>query len=258
MSFDYNVSTLDSNRTPIGACDHAISFERYVVNQIDFRTLNYASNTAINFRAPINGSDIEIWIAGEEIFQNDPTYGWQLLKDDNRLGTTDIFYKVVFNKPVRLVIPLIEVSYITRQQYCLKCSGLGTLNDLKPSSTGFMHITQNPKLAQKALKWILTSTCPFYPNFICLLKAYIGQKISIQITETDIQTQVLSALTQMQTVQRAQATVQSLDPAEILKDISNVTAIIDPTDPTAVRVSASVTSYAGTVAPLGFTLRMNS
>lgn len=261
MSYDYNVLAREpQTNKPIGACNHQISFERYVVNQDDFRTLNYAAQTALNMRAPINGAQsVQIWIAGEEVDASDPTYGWQIVKDTNRISapTTDTFYKIVFNKPVRLVIPLIEVSYFTRQPYCLKCSGTGFLNDFKVSNRGFLQCTQNTKLAQKALKWILTSTCPFYPNFVCQLKAYIGRKLGIQITETDIQTQVLNALTQMQRVQRAQSTVQSLDPGEILKDIVNVQAVIDPNDPTAVVVTATVSSYSGQTAPLGFTLRMN-
>jgi hypothetical protein len=261
MSYDYNVLTRDPRtNTPIGACNHQQSFERYVINQEDHRTLNYATTApALNMRAPINGASmVQIWISSEEIFSDDPQYGWQVVIDQNRVQESDIFYKIVFNKQQRLVIPLIEVSYITRQAFCLKCSALGSLNDFKLSSNGFQQIVQNNKLAQKALKWILTSTCPFYPNFVCQLKAYIGRKLGIQITETDIQSQVLNALTQMQQVQQAQATVQSLDPAELIKDIINVVAVIDPNDPTTVNVTATVSSYSGTTAPLGFSLRINS
>lgn len=262
MSYDYNILTLEPfTNKPIGACDHEISFERYVVNPDDFRTLNYLGNPAINMRGPINGADqVQIWISDEQIKSNDPTYGWQVVVDEDRINisTADTFYKIVFNKPVRIQLPLIEVSYITRQGFCLKCSATGMVNDFKVSSTGsFLQIQQTQKLTQRALKWILTSQDPFYPTFVCLLKTYIGRKLGIQLTDTDIQTSVLNALNQMQQVQRAQATVQSLDPAEILKDVVNVQATIDPNDPTVVRVSATVSSYSGTVAPLGFTLRMN-
>jgi hypothetical protein len=263
MSFDYNVIIRDpQTHLPIGACNHEISFERYVVNNDDFRTLNYLGQPGINFRAPINGADtVQMWIGGEKVEPDDPVYGWSLLLDPNRVQApdqNDIFYKVVFNQPVRIVNPLIEVSYVTRQAYCLKCSGLGYLNDLKISVSGDpLQIVQTNKLVQKALKWILTSQCSFYPSFTCALKSYIGKKLGIQLTENDIQAAVLNALSTMQQVQQAQGTVQTLDPAEILKDIVSVTAVIDDTDPTVVRVSAEVSSYAGTTAPLGFTVRMN-
>lgn len=265
MSYDYNVLMFDPmTRQPIGACDHQQSFERYVVNQTDFRTLNYASEPSINMRAPINGSSaVQIWVHNEEIKSTDPVYGWQVVIDPDRVETVNgvdvSFYKIVFNQQVRLLLPLIEVSYITRQDFCLKCSATGFLNDFKESVSGtFTHVTQVTKLAQKALKWVLTSRDPFYPTFVCAIKTFIGRKLGIQISDTDIQTAVINALTNMQQVQQAQSTVQNLEPQEILKDIVNVTAVVDPNDPTIVRVSAIISNYSGTTAPLGFTIRMNS
>jgi hypothetical protein len=263
MSYDYNILMFDPmSKLPIGACDHHQWFERYVVNEDDFVTLNYASMPSINQRAPINGAQsVQMWINGEEVESTDPTYGWQVLLDPDRIevGVTDLFYKIVFNNPVRIVLPLIEVSYITRQDFCLKCSATGYLNDFKlgVGADPFAQVTQTTKLAQKALKWILTSRCPFYPTFVCAIKSYVGRKLGVQITDTDIQTAVVNALTNLQQVQQAQGTVQNLDPQEILKDVINVTAVIDSQDPTLVRVSATVSNYSGQAAPLGFTLRMN-
>ena len=262
MSFDLNVLVQSPTGQPIGACDHAISFERYIVDARDFRTLHYAANPSINMRAPINGaSQVQMWIAERPVKSNDPVYGWQVVADPNRVDvvTSDVFYKMVFNSPVRVILPLIEVSYITRQPYCLKCSGLGIVNDLKPSQSGqFLTAVQTVKLLQKAIKWILASRCAFYPTFTCPIKDYVGRKLGFQITETDIQTQVLNTLASLQQVQRAQATVQNLDPAEILKDISNVTVVLDNNDPTVLQVSATVVSFQGVSTPFGFTLRMNT
>ena len=59
MSFDYNILMFDPvSNLPVGQCDHHQWFERYVVNQRDFRTLNYASMPSINQRAPINGASV--------------------------------------------------------------------------------------------------------------------------------------------------------------------------------------------------------
>lgn len=261
MSYDWNVLAVDpTTHSPIGACDHQQSFERYVVNPDDFRTLNYAGNPTINMRAPINGpNSVRIWISGEQIKSSDPKYGWQILIDPDRVeSASEVFYKIVFNQPVRLVIPLIEVSYITRQDMCLKCSTLGSLNDFKQANSGgFSHVTMTIKLAQKALKWVLTSQDPFYPTFICLLKSYIGKKLGIQLTETDLQSEVVTALTLMQQVQQAQGTVQSLDAQEILKNIVSVTALIDPNDPTQVNMNVVISNYSGQNVPLGLTIAMN-
>jgi hypothetical protein len=263
-TFDYNVLVIDpTTQQPIGACDHQQSFERYVVDFNDFRTLHYASNTALNMRAPINGQAmVQMWISGEEVQQDDPTYGWILVADPDRLdavNATNRFYKILFVKPVRFVVPLIEVSYLTLQGYCLKCSAIGFLNDFKNAASGsFLHVTQQTKLAQKGLKWVLTSQCPFYPTFTCPLKSYVGKKLGIQLTDTDIQNAVQTALNTMQQVQQAQNTVQTLDPLEMIKDIQYVTAQVAADDPTTIQVAAMITTFNGTSVPLSFQMMVNN
>jgi len=264
MSFDYNVLVIDPlSGLPIGACDHQQSFERYIINDDDFRTLNYALNPSINMRAPINGSSkVQIWISEEQIQSTDPVYGWQVVLDPDRVeevnGVNTSFSKIVFNKPVRLVLPLIEVSYITLDPYCMKCSTMGTLNDFKIGAGGVpTRVTQTTKLAQKALKWVLTSQDAFYPTFVCAVKDFVGRKLGLQVTEVDVQTEVMNALSLMQQVQQAQGTVQTLDPQEVLKEIVSVTVQLDPDDPTALVVSAVISNYSGQTAPIGFSLRTN-
>src|SRR5258708_5848211 len=88
MSFDYSVLAFDPNGKPIGACDHSISFERYVVDVNDFRTLHYLGNPAIKMRAPINGfTTVQMWISEQPVKESDPTYGWQITKDTDRLDS---------------------------------------------------------------------------------------------------------------------------------------------------------------------------
>lgn len=264
MSFDYNVLVIDpTTQKPIGACDHQQSFERYVVDFNDFRTLHYAGNTALNMRAPINGQAmVRMWISEEEVQQDDPTYGWIIVRDPDRLdavATTDQFYKIMFVNPVRLVVPMIEVSYLTSQGYCLKCSAMGVLNDFKNAASGsFVQITQQAKLAQKGLKWVLTSQCTFYPTFVCPLKSYVGKKLGIQLTDTDIQNAVQVALNTMQQVQQAQNTVQVLDPLEMIQDIQYVTAEVAADDPTTIQVAAMITTFSGTSVPLSFQMMVNN
>jgi hypothetical protein len=205
---------------------------------------------------------VQMWISDEEVQQGDPTYGWTLVRDPDRLdavNSTDQFYKLMFINPVRLVVPLIEVSYLTSQGYCLKCSAMGFLNDFKNAASGsFVQITQQSKLAQKGLKWILTSQCVFYPTFVCPLKSYVGKKLGIQLTDTDIQNAVQTALNTMQTVQQAQNTVQVLDPLEMIQDIQYVTAEVAADDPTTIQVAALITTFGGTSVPLSFQMMVNN
>ena len=237
MSYDFN--------TRLASCGHEISFERYVVDWQDFKTLHCASNVSLNMRAPINGiSQVQVYIAGNLVQPNDPTYGYTTTPDINRVQTDNPnqFYKIMFKKPVRWYVPLIEVSYITIKNFCLKCGTAGQLNDIKPASNGsVIHVVGTDKMVQRVLKMVLTSQCGFYPQFTCPIKGYVGKKFGVTITDADISNQVMIALQNLKSIQSAQRTVQSLDPQEMLKDIQNLqTAVIDPNS---IGVSADLTSY---------------
>lgn len=251
MSYDF-----DTIQSP---CDHSQTRERYIVNSFDFRTLLYASNSSINMRAPIQSrSSVSVFIGGRLVSASHPVYGYSIVLDPNRLESSDIFYKIVFNKQVRLLIPLIEISYFTNVNFCLKCNGFGQVNDLKLANSGsLLHTFGTKKLVQKCLKFILTSICPFYPQYTCPIKGYVGRKFGVTVTDVDISHAILTSLQQVKQIQTAQATIpgQNLDPLERLKDITNVTALSDATNPTQVNVNAQVSSYGSNVTqPLGFTL----
>ena len=250
MSYDFN--TLSS------ICDHSQTFERYVINPDDLRTLNYVGDTSIDMRAPINGQSlVKVYIGGELVDINSSVYGYQLLRDNNRLQDQGVtFFKIVFNQEVRLITPLIEVSYNTLQPYCIKCSGIGKLNNFEPATGGsFIKVNGNLKLAQKCLKFILTSRDAFYPTFTCRIKDFIGMKYGLTVTDSDIAAEITNGLNIVKQIQLAQRSVQSLDPPEILLDIVSVVAKLDPNDPTLVNVAVIVSSYSGQTVPLNFSLK---
>lgn len=230
-----------------------------VVDSTDFRTLHLASNVTLNMRAPINGqSQVQLYVGGQLVPSNHPVYGYSISTDSNRVLTSDQYYKIVFNKPVRWFIPLIEVSYITLLNYCLKCGTVGQLNDIKKASNGsVIHIVGTNKMVQRVLKMVLTSRCPFYPQFVCLIKDYIGKKFGVTITDSDISNQIMTSLQNLKLIQSAQRTVQSLDPQEMLKDIVNLQTVV--IDPNSVMVSADLTSYGTTTStPVSFSLTTSS
>jgi hypothetical protein len=258
-TFDFNVRQ--------AACDHQIHLERYQVNPADLRTLQLVADTSLNMRAPINGiSYVQLYIGGALVSPTDPNYGYQILRDPTRLDDpSGLFYKIVFNQEVRLVRPLIEVNYMTRLGYCLKCSGLGVLNDLKQATSGsLIRVINTEKLIQRVLKFVLTSRCVFYPSFTCPIKDYIGRKFGVNITTEEIASAVLTSLTNLQQIQVAQNAIQSLSPEETLQDVTNVTATQDAVDPTVVHVSATIVSYTKqglntlVTTPVNFTLQVNN
>ena len=241
MSYDFT--------TRLQPCPHQVTGERYVIDTVDFRTLHLASQPYLNMRAPINGtSAVGVFVSGERVQPSDPTYGYAILADENRISTPDRFMKIVFRQPVRWFVPLIEVSYVTLQPYCLRCSTQGSLNDLVVSPMGnLQRVWNTDKLVQRVLKFVLTSRCQFYPQFTCKIRDYIGRKFGTTITEEDVSTQVQDALLSLKQVQSAQRTVQSLSPLEMLKDLTGMS--VSMPDPTSVAVSCSITSYGTQATP---------
>jgi hypothetical protein len=106
------------------------------------------------------------------------------------------------------------------------------------------------------LKFVLTSTCPFYPQFTCAIRSYIGKKFGVTITEADISSQIMDALQNIKNIQSAQRTVQSLSLLEMLKDIGNIS--ITMPDPTSVAAQCAVTSYGNQTTPSSVSFSITS
>jgi hypothetical protein len=238
MSYDFSAA----NRP----CDHLQILERYSINPLDFKTLNFSSNPVTNMRAPINSAAmLRLYIQDVLVNPADPVYGYSVVADPARIQEFNYpFSKVVFNKPVRLRTQLIEVSYFTRVGFCLKCNATGNVADWRVAPNGSIgHTTGVKKLAQQSLKYVLTSKNPFNQNLVCPIRSYLGKKFGMSITDQDISTAVTKALSTYQSIQRAQKTVQTMDPNEMIQDVVSVEARQDPEDPTKIYVAIVLTAY---------------
>jgi hypothetical protein len=244
LSWDYNSSS--------GVCDHSIVLERYVIDQFDFRTLHYAQNPALNMRAPINGQSlVEVWLRGVLV----PPIQYSIILDTafSSVGSPAV-YKIVFNQPQRMTLPLVEVSYITVQETCLKCSGTGVLNDWKINPSGTLEkVRGRTKLAQQALKYILCSRNPFNKSLVCPIQSYVGKKFGLTVTDQDVSAAITTALTTYQSIQTTQKTVQYLTPEETLKEITGISARQDQDDPLRIYVALTITAF-GQATPLALNL----
>lgn len=238
MSFDLSGAN--------SGCDHLQILERYVVDVQDFRTLNYYPNQTLNMRAPINApSMMRLYFNGTLVNPNDPNYGYSVVPDPTRTQLQSYpFSKVMFKNPIRQTTPLVEVSYFTRPGFCLKCGGTGKTPDWIVSPSGSLsEVTGVKKLAQQALKYVLTSQNPFNRNLVCPVRSYVGQKFGFTVTDQDISSATIAALATYQSIQKAQSTVQTMSPLEMLQDVVSVDAVQDTTDPTKVSLSIVISPY---------------
>lgn len=259
MSFDISLGPTGSR-----PCDHLQVLERYQLNFLDFRTLQYKPNpsftTEFNMRAPINGAAmVRLYFKSVLVKPTDPQFGYSIVTDPQRVEADYPFQKIVFNRPIREVNPLIEVSYITLQPFCLKCGGTGRAVDWGISPAGnLIRVMKAHKLAQQSLKYVLTSRNPFNPNLTTPIRSLLGKKFGLTVTDQDIAAAVTKALSTYQSIQKAQSTVQQMDPNEMIQDIQAISAVQNPTDPTVVNVSISLLAYGSTEAiPLNLALQTN-
>lgn len=251
MSYDFD--------TRLAPCDHIQLKERMVIDQSDFRTLLYAARTSERMRGPIAAKvSLRLFISGVEVPPTHLVYGWQILSDELSVKS-DQKSKIVFKQPVRLVGLLIQLQYATLPAYCLKCNGYSKTNDYKINKGGvFLHVSDYDKLVQRIYKFLLTSTCKFYPSFTSKLKEFVGKKIGGALTEEDITYECVTALDNLKRIQVAQRTVQLLTPQEVLKDIESVSTKRDAYDPTIVRTQMKVSAFGiPKSVPLTFTIRTN-
>lgn len=251
MSYDFD--------TRLSACDHTQLKERMVIDQTDFRTLLYASRPSERMRGPISAKvSVRLFISGIEVPPDHLIYGWQILRDELSVHS-DQKSKIIFNQPVRLVGLLIQLQYTTIPAYCLKCNGYSKTNDYKINKGGgFLHVHDYDKLVQRIYKFLLTSTCKFYPSFTSRLKEFVGKKVGGALTEEDITYECATALDNLKRIQIAQRTVQLLTPQEVLKDIESVSTKQDDYDPSIVRTQMKVASFGiPRSVPLTFTIRTN-
>lgn len=236
-------------------CGHQQRLERYTLDVFDFRTLHYALDPTLNMRAPItNSSQVQIWLAGVLV----PPTQYSIVPDPDRIQTGYTFSKILFNSQVRLIRPLIEVNYVTKQGFCLQCCGNGSVTDWTINTGGGLIRVRNvQKLAQQCLKYILTSKNPFSPALICQVKNYVGQKFGLSFTTTDVASTIQTALQNYMQIQASQKTVQTLSSLETLKDIVSVMAQQDDENPLVVYVSVVVAAY-GSTNPIPLNIALQS
>lgn len=251
MSYDFDVR--------LSNCNHLQLKERMTIDQKDFKTLLYYSpnlyQDAIHIRGTITvKSSVRLFISGTEVPQNHPQCGWDVWPDTSFPAALQLS-KLMFRNQVRLTNLVIEIQYITNSTSCLKCNGFSKVNDYTIAKNGsLVHVWDINKLVQRIYKFLLTSSCAFYPSFTSQLKNFIGQKYVG--TEDDISNECSNALDNLKRIQLAQKNIQVLTPQEVLKNIEGISSVRDKADPTIVTTNMSVSSYGvASSIPLAFTLQ---
>ena len=247
MSYDFN--------TLPRPCDHVIQAERLAIS-LDNRTLYSLDMPTQRMTSVINGTaTVQLSINGVVVPPGHPVYGWTI-QPDELSWPANSRAKIVFVRPVLGRSLLIRLRYTTLAYCCTKCGGSSKLLDYSLAGNGsFLHITGQPKLIQRILKFILTSVCTFYPTLTCPLKTYIAKKFGRTVTSDDVDGVVRTAMANLQAVQNLQAKYQTLEAAEVLRGVSGVTATQDTKDPRVVHVGVNIVGPAGNTSQVNVGLK---
>ena len=250
MSYDYLIMPRN--------CDHLIRAERLAIGP-DFLTLYSVASPTERMTSPINGvATVQLRINGVLVPKNHPDYAWDVEFDEFSVGP-DWKSKIKFKRYVRLRNVIIEATYTTIAAYCHKCGGTKMVSDFQVAQNGALQqATKRTKLVQKALKFLLTSRCAFYPGLTSQLREFIGRKYGKTLTTEDISFECMRALDNMKRVQELQIKYQRLDAEEILRSVDGVSTTRDENDPTVLRTSIAVSSPTGSRDEVNIGLRVTA
>jgi hypothetical protein len=251
MSYDFD--------TLPRACQHRQVGERLVLEN-DFVTLRYVGNTSgPRLRAPINNvASVRLSINGTLVGANHPVYGFTV-EDDELAIAPDRRSKIVLRRQLRHSNLIIEAVYTTTTPFCKQCGGKGQVNDLDVGANGqFVTCADTRKLVQRSLKYLLTSSCAFYPNLVCRLRDMVGHKWGFTLTAEDVAMEVHTVLDKFKQVQQRQGRYQRLSPREILKNVEDVAAQPSSQNPSVVIAGVKVSSYDGSTQDVMFGLKVRA
>jgi hypothetical protein len=120
-------------------------------------------------------------------------------------------------------------------------------------------VSNTAKLVQDIIKMVTTDlgSNKFQPQIGSLIsQRLIGQNLTAQNSISVIQASVQEALVTLQKLQKAQAQVQALSPAETLIAINDITVQRDSKDPRQLNVVLKVMAGDGNLIADTFTLRL--
>ncbi len=186
---------------------------------------------------------------------------WALVRDDLVIYPipTQI---ILFDSPLLGYRNFAEIDYATRQEYCLRCSGLGIEHDFRYDSQGEVITVRNEDLLLQEVQkttFTIRGSNPFVPWYGSLLTTMIGQKIhELGVNPQFIENDLRETLRRWQQVKRLQEGVQPVSDEEFLFSVNQLTVTQSTVDPTVILVNAVIQNRSNRTITLDRGLRLPS
>lgn len=197
-----------------------------------FVRVSGSASVALGFGDAFSSPDRPRGVSGKVVFP-----GWQIEPLPNRIG----FRTPRFLEPLRSN-PELRVSYGVASRSCRRCLATQVENDVRLDASGQAIMVRNEDLLyQAALKILLTdrNSNPYHPWYGTGIRQRIGSK-ALGGVAAAISEDVRRALAKLQTIQTAQAEIQTVSPRERLLSVLSVRVSPHVQDPTTFLVEVEV------------------
>jgi hypothetical protein len=228
MSYDLNLATV---------CNHRI-YKEPITLESDRRTLRLSK--------PLASSNIDLYASDDQVAKA----SYIIIYDSSQPDQSNLSRMIVLKDKWKSTEDYFEASYVTINNYCPKCAGLGNIDDIGYDTKGNLLLNRNEKLLlQNVEKYTVTEvqSNPFHLFIGTSLVSLLGQKISNQtyITTKIIQ-EISSTLQVLKDMQKQyMAAGRTMTPGEILDVVESVKVLFDTNDPTILRADVAVRALSG-------------
>lgn len=230
MSFDFNLETV---------CNHRVFRELIQLN---------SDQKSLRLNRPLAASNVTVYASETMI----PKSMYLLVNDPESITSTQN-RMVQFKQKWRSPTDYFEITYVTIRQYCPKCIGFGTLNDLCYDVRGGLREVRDEKLLLQNVEKITVTEInsnPFQPFYGTGLVSMLGDKITdMDFLSTRVIGEINSALGKLKDMQSQYiSTGRVMTNGEILQTVENIQVNPDPNNPMIIRADVTVTAKSGKTA----------
>lgn len=186
---------------------------------------------------------------------------WNLVKTPNTVD--ELARHISFERPLKTVDDVFEVSYYTRREDCRRCQGIGVEHDLRHDTYGDPEFVDGiDLLVQEVEKIVFTiqGSNIFYSWYGTSLSDLIGSKIARagRILESQLVNEISTTLERYRNVKIQQSKHQPVGDQEFLLKVKNIFIRQDQLDPTIFRIRIDLQNRAQEVDQIRKTLSINS
>lgn len=217
-------------------CDHKIHWERsFLEDDLKTINLNHPVGSVSSFSLRINN-----------VIVDKSSY---IVTSQTGTLVAVPSSKVEMKKKIKLYEPLIESKYVCVQNFCPKCVGIRTIDDIQYTTSGdWATIDKEFLLVQQVEKVIITKIASnsFHDWYGTDLHSLVGTKVlDLDLIRSKIIENISAAVNRLKNVQRQMvASGREIDPGELFDEIISID-LEETDDPTIILVTLVFTAQSG-------------